>query len=286
MRRSFLIICVLMLLPLKALAQDDQTLADIRQELTVLYVEMQRLKRELSTTGAPTVAAGGTTVLDRLSAIESELQRLTSKTEELEFRVNRVVEDGTNRIGDLEFRLVELEGGDIAALGETTTLGGETGSGTTTTGSVTPVTPATPGAPEGQLAGVDSTQLAVGEEEDFKRAQSALTEGRYQEAADQFQTFSNTYPGGPLAAGAALGRGEALEQLGDTREAARSYLSSFSSDPQGPVAAQALFRLGRTLGALDQTDEACVTLSEVAIRFPGDPAVAEADAARQALACS
>ena len=35
-----------------AVAQDRaQTLADIRQELTVLYVEMQRLKRELSTTG-------------------------------------------------------------------------------------------------------------------------------------------------------------------------------------------------------------------------------------------
>ncbi len=29
----------------------DQTLADIRQELSVLSVEVQRLKRELSTTG-------------------------------------------------------------------------------------------------------------------------------------------------------------------------------------------------------------------------------------------
>ncbi|MFK7763192.1 MAG: tol-pal system protein YbgF [Roseobacter sp.] len=282
MRRFIPIVCVLMLLPFRVAAQDDQTLADIRQELTVLYVEMQRLKRELSTTGAPAVSTGGTTVLDRLSAMESELQRLTSKTEELEFRVNRIVEDGTNRVGDLEFRLVELEGGDIGALGETTTLGGDTGASTTTatTGTTAPVTP------EGQTGGVDSTQLAVGEEEDFKSAQTALAEGQYQQAADQFQSFSETYPGGPLAAGAALGRGEALENLGDTREAARSYLSSFSANPQGPVAAQALFRLGRALGQLDQTEEACVTLSEVGIRFPGDPAAAEAEAARQSLACS
>ena len=70
------------------------------------------------------------------------------------------------------------------------------------------------------------------------------------------------------------------------REAARAYLESFSTDPQGPVAAQALFRLGRSLGALNQTEEACVTLSEVAIRFPGDPAVAQAEEAKRALACS
>ena len=82
-----------------------------------------------------------------------------------------------------------------------------------------------------------------------------------------------------------MGRGEALEALGDTREAARAYLDSFSIDPTGPVAAQSLFRLGRSLGALDQTSEACVTLSEVAIRFAGDPAVAEAEQAKRALSC-
>lgn len=267
-----------MLWPLGAAAQQDRTLADIRQELTVLYVEMQRLKRELSTTGAPTVATGGNTVLDRLGAIEAELQRLTSSTEQLEFRVNRIVEDGTNRIGDLEFRLVELEGGDIGALGETTTLGGDVGSAVTTGGTArVPAVTTTPTAPE--------TQLAVGEQDDFKRAQTALSEGRYQDAADQFAAFSQNYPGGPLAAGAGLGRGEALEALGDTREAARAYLDSFSIDPTGPVAAQSLFRLGRSLGALDQTSEACVTLSEVAIRFAGDPAVAEAEQAKRALSC-
>lgn len=278
MRFAFICAISLILWPLGAVAQQDQTLADIRQELTVLYVEMQRLKRELSTTGAPTVSTGGNTVLDRLGAMEAELQRLTSKTEQLEFRVNRIVEDGTNRIGDLEFRLVELEGGDIGALGETSTLGGDTGNAVTTGGNGTPPAVTTaPTAPE--------TQLAVGEQADFKNAQTALSEGRYQDAADQFAAFSRNYPGGPLAAGAGLGRGEALEALGDTREAARAYLDSFSSDPTGPVAAQSLFRLGRSLGTLGQTSEACVTLSEVAIRFPTDPAVAEAEQAKRSLSC-
>ncbi|MGC3936314.1 tol-pal system protein YbgF [Roseobacter sp. EG26] len=270
---------VILLQPVETAAQDQQTLADIRQEMTVLYVEIQKLRRELSTTGSPSVQTSGGSVLDRMNVIEAEMRRLTSKTEELEFRINRIVEDGTNRIGDLEFRLVELEGGDIAALGETTTLGGDLPAGTeTTTGAATlPAATDLPG---------NGIQLAVGEEEDFKKAQSALAEGNFQQAADLFATFTQTYPGGPLAAGADLGRGEALEGLGDTREAARAYLSSFSVDPTGPVAAQSLFRLGRSLGGLGQTQEACVTLSEVGVRFPSDPVVAEAQAEMQSLGCA
>ena len=284
MRYLAVLVLSLSLLPFGVAAQDDQTLADIRQELTVLYVEVQRLRRELSTTGGASVQTGGETVLDRMAVIESELQRLTSKTEELEFRVNRIVEDGTNRIGDLEFRLVELEGGDISTLGETSTLGGDLPAGTVTGDRQAAVV--APPASGTVTSGTPGVQLAVGEEDDFKRAQAALEEGRYREAAQQFAQFSTSYPGSPLAAGAELGRGDALEALGDTREAARAYLSSFSTAPEGPVAADALYRLGRSLGELGQTTEACVTLNEVGIRFPGNPAVSQANQARSALACS
>ena len=42
------------LLPMSGIAQDRaQTLADIRQDLNILYVEIQRLKGELSTTQGP-----------------------------------------------------------------------------------------------------------------------------------------------------------------------------------------------------------------------------------------
>ena len=69
--------------PQISVAQDSETLADIRQELSVLYVEIQRLRRELSTTGAPSVNTGGSSVLERVAAIETELQRLTQQTEQL-----------------------------------------------------------------------------------------------------------------------------------------------------------------------------------------------------------
>lgn len=255
-----------------AVAQDQQTLADIRQELTVLHVEIQRLKREFSTTGAPSGNVSGNSVLERMDAIEAELQRLTRQTEQLNARVDRVVSDGTNRVGDLEFRLCELESGcDIASLGETSTLGGDA------PGTIVP-------APSGPST--DDSELAIGEKAEFEAATTALGAGEYKKAADLFSRFDASYPGSPLAPVAHLNRGKALDGLGDTREAARAYLASFTGDSNGPVAAEALFELGAALGRLGQTSQACVTLGEVSVRFPNAASVTDASKEMASLGCS
>ncbi len=258
--------------PAGAYAQErEQTLADIRQELSVLFVELQRLKRELSTTGGAGANVAGKSALDRLNLIEAELARLTAKTEQLENRITRVVTDGTNRIGDLEFRLVELEGGDVSKLGETTTLGGDA----ETSNLVAPARPETTDAPE----------LAMGEQRDFDAAVAALESGENFKASQLFSTFIDSYPGSPLTGDALFYRGEALSALGDTANAARAYLESFSGSPSGPRAPEALLRLGTTLGSLGQMNEACITLGEVGQRYPNSAAVAEATAAMQTLNC-
>lgn len=272
LKRTMLLLALLA--PAGVAAQDrDQTLADIRQEMSVLYVEIQRLKTELSTTGGPSLQTGGDSVLDRVAAMESELQRLTSKTEELEFRINRITRDGTNRIGDLEFRLCELEEGcDISMLGETPTLGGVDAAENLPT----PETAPEDGGP----------QLAIGEQADFERAQEALANGDFRSAADLFATHVETYPGGALSAQSHYYRGEALESLGEMSDAARAYLNAFSGDPEGDLAPDAMFKLGSALGALGQTQDACLTLQEVSNRFPVSEAASDAQAARSRLGCS
>ncbi len=261
-----------------AVAQSTETLADIRQELSVLYVEVQKLNRELSTTGAAGSATGGDSLLERVNTIESELARLTAKTEELEFRIGAVVKDGTNRIGDLEFRLCELETDcDLGQLSEGTTLGGVDGGGAGTSGS---------SSTSGSSATTDpGVELAVGEEADFKAAEDALAAGNWAEAASLLENYRQNYPGGPLSDKAGIMRGDALEGAGDLTGAARSYLDVFSTSPDGPEAPNALYNLGRSLGRLGQTDEACVTLGEVEVRFPASDAVLEARSAMQNLGC-
>lgn len=249
----------------------DQTLADIRAELSVLYSDVTALRGELVASGQSGQGATGSTPLDRLISIEAELTRLTSKTEDFEFRITRITRDGTNRIGDLEFRLCELEAGcDIGNLGQTPSLGGV---------DVEPTAPVT------QTPVSSGPSLAIGEQEDFTRAQEALASGDFRSAADLLASFNETYPGSPVASDAHFLRGQAFEQLGETTNAARAYLAAFSGAPEGSVAPAALTELGKSLAALGQQQDACVTLGEVATRFPGAPEVGEAAQAMATLGC-
>ena len=279
MRRLGLAVA-LCLLPVLGHAQDRaQTLADIQAELAALAAEFNALKAELVSTGAATSGAAGGDALTRMDTIEATLARLTARTEEVELKLNRVVTDGTNRIGDIEYRLCEVtEGCDPANLGATPPLGGDSGAG--------PAPAADAGA--GAAPATDTTggaELAVAEQQDFDRAKEVLGSGDFRGAAELFATYAQSYPGGPLVPEAHFRRGEALSQLGDTANAARAYLDAFSAKPDGPMAPDALLKLGEGLGALGQVPEACVTLAEVGTRFPGSMAATQATVAMQGFGC-
>ena len=267
---------IALMLPGLAFAQDRaQTLADVKAELAALAAEFSSLKAELVASGAAANGSAGADPLGRMDAIEAALVRLTAKTEEVELRVGQVVTDGTNRVGDLEFRLCELtEGCDPGSLPETPVLGG------TSDPAPAVVDPASPEVPS------DGPEMAINEQNDFDRAEGVLGTGDFRAAADLFAAYAETYPGGVLAQKAGVLRGDALSQLGDTSKAARAYLDAFSGAPEGDMAGQALTKLGQSLGKLGQTPEACVTLAEVGKRFPGSVDATNATAAMQGLGCS
>ena len=298
---------VVALLPLAAMAQDKaQTLADVKAQLATLAGEFTALKQELVTTGAAKTGAAGGDALQRLDAIEAQLTTLTAKTEAVELKLNKVVTDGTNRIGDMQFQLCELtKGCDPSNLPATPVLGGAAqvtppakappakappakappakAPGTTTTPDTTVPGATVPGA---TLPDANAPEMAVNEQSDFDRAKAALASGDFRTAAALFATYAQSYPGGPLVPEAGVLRGDALTKLGDTAKAARSYLDAFSGAPQGKLAGQALTKLGTALGTLGQKNEACVTLTEVGKRFPGTEDDTRAKAAMQGLGCS
>lgn len=249
-----------------------ETLADIKAQITALAGQFNALKSELVASGAVSSGAAGGDALQRLDAIEAELARLNGRTEEIELRLNRVVQDGTAQLGDLQFRLCEMEEGcDVLALPDLTIGGPAPG-------------PSTPVAvPDAPAAG--GAELAIGEQADFDRAQEVLGSGDFRGAAELFATFTQSYPGSPLTQAAQVRRGDALNSLGETSNAARAYLEAFSGAPDGQLAGEALLKLGQGLGALGEQQDACVTLAEVGVRFPGSIDATNAQVSMQGLGC-
>lgn len=270
MIRLVAFIFVLLSTPTIFYAQENKkTLADIRQDLNILYVEVLKLRRELSTTQTSSITSNNeASVLERLDGMEQELRRLTSETENLEFRVNGIVSDGTNRVRDLEYRLVELEGGDISQIDYATTLGGDLEN-----------------SPEDKFEENSEPELAIGEKADFENAQSALSEGRFEDSLSLFERFLENYPDSPLSASIIIARGNAFEGLGEIKKAARAYLNSFSLYEDSPVAPEALTLLGNALVSLGQTDAGCQTLAQVLMRFPGSDFSLEAEKMMSELQC-
>lgn len=270
MMRVFLIVLLIALAPAAGAQDRAATLADIRAQLRGLSAQMEALKSELSASGATSApVAGG--ALERVDALESEIRRLTAATEALAFRIDRVVQDGTNRIGDLEYRLTELEGGEPGALPPTPPLGED---------SVQSLPEAMPPAPE--------VELAVAERADFDTATARLKSGDAAGALDGFDRFLGDYPRSPLAPAAHLARGQALSGLGNHAAAGRAYLEAFTlaETSDDGIASAGLLGLGQSLARLEQTREACVALEQVGARYPDTAAVAAADAALAGLSCN
>ena len=276
MLRAAVTALVLMAGPAVAQA-NDQSLADIR------------LKTELVQTGASGGALAGGSALQRMDTLEAELSRLTARAEDIELRLNRVISDGTNRIGDLEFRLCEVTPGcDLATVGTTPTLGGgDMGAGAAVAANQPPnaIVIEEPSAPFAGGASSGGAELAIGEQADFDRARAVLGQGDFRTAADLFATFTQSYPGSPLSQEAEFSRGGALVNLGETSNAARAYLEAFSANADGPFAAESLLKLGEQLGVLGQVPEACVTLAEVGVRYPGTISATQAQVAMQGYQC-
>lgn len=278
------LVLIAFMLPVAGYAQDRaQTIADVKVELALLAAEFTALKQELVASGAAANGSAGADPLQRMDAIEAALVKLTAKIEAVELKLSQVVTDGTNRIGDIEFRLCELtEGCDPGALPATPELGGVAEAPPVDA----PLVDATgPTATDGTAA-TDGPEMAINEQADFDRAQAVLASGDFRAAADLFAAYATTYPGGALAQKAAVARGDALTQLGETAKAARSYLDAFKGEQAGGQAGQALTKLGQSLGKLGQKPEACATLAEVGKRFAGSVDEANAKAAMQELGCS
>lgn len=259
----------------------EPSLADMRAELSGLRNDLQSLRSELNAAGASGFeAAGGDTAIDRMNEMETRLNQLTDKAEQMQNRIRRVVEDGTRRIGDIEFRLCEMdETCDLGAL--TTPELGSLASGGVELPDVSPVAPSN--RPDGPGK---STAASAAEQSDFDAALEALDQGDFVRAADMFEAVAENHAGGPLTAEALYLRGAALKNAGENKAAATAWLEGFTADPNGARAAESLLGIAGIIESDGDPVAACLYLAEIPARFPGGDTAVEAESRMMRLDCA
>ena len=211
----------------------------------------------------PAAAQSGGAQAAQIQALGEEVRRLTGRVQELEAKIDRIARDGGQRINDLDYRLTMQEGGDAGMVGDPVALGGIAAA-------------LSAGAPP----------VAVSEKLTLEQAETALANDDPTTARKLVGEFLEQNPSGPLTPRARFILGRSLSELGETRSAAQIYLGYVQSWPQGPDAPESLLRLGSALAALNKGQEACLTLAEVAKRYPdASELVGAADAERQRIGC-
>ena len=261
-------LAILMALP--AFAQEPN-LTDLRSQLDGLRAEFQSLRAELVASGsAGYQAAGGDAAIDRMNAIEQQLARVTDQTEQMQNRVNRIVQDGNRRLADLEFRLCQMD--ETCNLGALTTQDLDGSVGNALAPAIPPVNP-------------DAKATTAEEQADFDAARALLSAGDFKQAAELFGHVAETHAGGPLTAEALFLRGTALDGAGDDKAAAAAWLEGFAADPDGARAAESLLGVARVIQDNGDPTAACLYLAEIPARFPGTPTATEAETRMSRLLC-
>ena len=249
---------------------DRYEFLQVKKGLAAMEEEVQRLRNAVS----------GGDLRGRLDALEDEISRLTGQIERLEFRQREHDKAAKVKLEDLEYRIIELEGGDPSILFQQEDEGGLGQQGALAPASNAPAASASAGASSGGTLGVITTTATVSGSERslFDSGVAAVQAGRADEGREILSSFLSGYPDSALVGDAHYWLGESYSRLGDYQTAANRYLDGATLYPGSPRAPESLLKLGMTLSLLGQREVACSTLREVGQRYPNAGAtVAQAE---------
>lgn len=116
------VVTTLLLVPIPTRAQmDSREGIALQNQILELRRDLQNLREQAGRAGGAYVPPRGGSgsgsgeiaaqLLDRVSRLEEQMRALNGRQEELANRVQRLGEDVTKQIGDMNFRLQALEGG-------------------------------------------------------------------------------------------------------------------------------------------------------------------------------
>lgn len=134
------------------------------------------------------------------------------------------------------------------------------------------ITETTGAKPEGTITSGKPQGGATSAAQAYDQAFADLQSGNAAAAQQAFTNFLTTYPTHPLAANAQYWLGESYFAQNNFAAAAKTFAKAFQEHPQGQKAPDALLKLSLTLDKMNKKDDACLTLGELAKRFPSGPA--------------
>lgn len=203
-------------------------------------------------------------LLERLSAQEDTIRRLTAQVEQLRFDQRNRLRELEARIEDLEFRIIELEGGDPFAAADPPPGAPP----------AIPQLPETAGDPPRALGTLRMAERDAGERDAFDAALARLERDGLEAGLEAFEGFRARFPASSLGGDVAYWLGSAFYERGRFNEAARQYLSGVRDHGDSPRTPQNLLGLGETLLRLGQQSDACASFAEIERSHPNaSPAV-------------
>lgn len=295
---------------------------DLGSEVRRLREDLNALQRQVYRGGPPPPGAAAPSPVDmsgdiavrlsdRIQALEMQIQQLTGRSEELDYRTTQMQRRLDKLVEDIDFRLTTIERSTAdrgappvagtsppaaapGAAAAPVPAGGDPGPAASRTSD--PNTPAKPEGllgtmrvgPGGAVAGVTQSPNATmptpaparapvrlqgnTPPEQYNYAFRLLNQGDYAESERAFAEFIRLHPDDPLAGNAQYWLAESFYVRKDYEKAASAFLAGYQKYPKGNKAPDSLVKLGKTLGDLNQKQEACAVFAQFNKEFPAAPA--------------
>jgi len=220
----------------------------------------------------------------RLMEMENRFRTVTGQYEEAMYRLTQMSRTLENTLGDVEFRLQQLEQGKIS--GPIPLTEGSQAAADEPQAEPIPTTEpasvqALPAAllvdgevePAADVVVTPEThpeQYLEGDtpEEQFRAAFFLVRRGELDKAIQAYRAFITLHPDHPYRANAVYWLGRSHAAQGNYTEAARILIDAYDKHADSDKGAEILLHLGVSLEKLGQNEEACSAFGELDRRFP------------------
>ena len=227
---------------------------------------------------------------NRLGAIENQMQQLTGKIEELNFRLNKMQSGTATQNGAAPLSAQQVPPGlayNQSANTSPLTISSAPLDATSNTmiGNTASTPPLSSHSEQPNLN--SALSFGTSDTKDYERAFAALKDGNYPAAQDGFKAFLETYKDSALTPNALYWLGETYYVQKQYSESARVFAQGYQSHSDSNKTNDNLLKLGLSLAGMGKKDDACIALLQLVKKNTSEtPVLSRAKQEAKKLGCA